>query len=517
LIDFAPAGITDEAAAPERHALLVGIDAFEDERFPDLRYAAADARAMGRALEPAFDQIRVLTTPAETRRAAVLEALAEIGQRDLGPRDTLLLYFSTHGSLGRRPGGRLERFLVTADTRMNLLAQTGLSVEKLQDVVAAMPARRKLLVLAACHSGKGKSQIADELAAALAALKSGPPAPLEEVSEATIVLTASAFGDTARESEKLGHDIYTHFFLEALGGGRGDRDGDGAVTASEAHDYARGRTYAFTSGLQRPTAESEILGRDPIVLAGRRRRLGLPVLFSHAASAAGLEVRIGGRVKGVLPGGVAVPAGEHELTLADAHSGETLYSGPIAVERGQVVELSALLPEPPGWSLTAGGLFDWPLLAPERGEYLPPSFGARLGTRLNRWPAAAWVLGLDLAYRGGRGQAGGFDEKLPYAFHALGLSASVGYRLELGDSVSFSPALAMGPRWARREFDRRDFRKTESWLGFGLALELRLTWKLSESLGLLAQLSASGLLAELGGDPGPHPSLGLSLGASFGL
>lgn len=52
--------------------------------------------------------------------------------------------------------------------------------------------------------------------------------------------------------------------LEALSAG--DRDGDGAVTISEAHDYPRERAWQFTQGQQRPAAESTILGLDPIVL-----------------------------------------------------------------------------------------------------------------------------------------------------------------------------------------------------------------------------------------------------------
>src|SRR6267142_1338859 len=101
--------------------------------------------------------------------------------------------------------------------------------------------------------------------------KAGGPPPLEQVSEAVIVLTAAAFGESAREDEALAHDVYTHFLLRALD--EGDRDGDGAVTASEAHDYAREQTYTYTGGQQRPTAEADIVGRDPIVLRGRAERV----------------------------------------------------------------------------------------------------------------------------------------------------------------------------------------------------------------------------------------------------
>jgi len=517
LVKFAPAGITDDAAKPKRIALLVGIDAFEDERFPDLRYAAEDANAVGRSLASGFDEVRVLSTPEQTRRTAILSAIAEIGAQASNTRDTILLYFSTHGSLGRKPGGELERYLVTADTRMNLLTQTGISVDGLLEVVDALPSQRKLVVLATCHSGKGKSQVDDGLAKALAALKSASPAPLEEVSEATIILTASAFGDTARESEALGHDIYTHFFLESLDVSRGDRDGNGAVTASEAHDYARDKTYAFTKGQQRPTAESAILGRDPIVLSGEPQRLGRPVLFSYAASADGLQLCIDGAVKGVLPGGIAVPEGDHELTLSDAHSGETVYSGAIAVQRGEVIEISKLLPDPVQWTLQVGGLADWPILATVRGEYLPYSFGARLGARVRNWPAQGWVLGLDVDYRGGKGRAGGFNETLPFEFHAIGFDASAGYAWDLAQGLFLTPGVSVGASWAFRRFDTSKFRKDEDLTGFRFGADLALEWEMVEGFWLVPQLEAGGLVAGLGQDLGPHPYVGavLSAGMSF--
>ena len=97
--------------------------------------------------------------------------------------------------------------------------------------------------------------------------------PIEEVSRASVVLAASDWGETAREDAKLENDIYTHFFVEALRIGA-DRNGDGAVTVSEAHDYARRMTYEYTNGRQRPSAETAEVGADPIVLVGRvlRRR-----------------------------------------------------------------------------------------------------------------------------------------------------------------------------------------------------------------------------------------------------
>src|SRR5262249_50918164 len=148
----------------------------------------------------------------------------------------------------------------------------------------------------------------------------------------------------------------------------GDRDQDGAVTISEAHDYARGRTWQFTEGQQRPAAESTILGLDPIVLRGRRERVGLPVIFSYAPSSDGIAVRLSGQDKGVLPGGFVADTGKQRLELVDSGPGGLLYGGDVQLDRGDRLELHRLIPPPARLELHV-----------EAGVFVPFSQDAREG------------------------------------------------------------------------------------------------------------------------------------------
>jgi hypothetical protein len=50
LVEHASAGVTDEVASGRRLALFIGIDASDDGRFADLRFAGADATALANAL-----------------------------------------------------------------------------------------------------------------------------------------------------------------------------------------------------------------------------------------------------------------------------------------------------------------------------------------------------------------------------------------------------------------------------------------------------------------------------------
>ena len=508
LVPFAPAGITTAAAGPKRLALIVGINDFEDERFPALRYAQTDAEAMAKALAPNFDEVMLKVSAKDTSRTAILRALSELGAKAGHPEDTVFIYFSSHGSLAREPGGALKRYLVVHDSSMALLAETGLPIEGLVRVLDAMGSRRKVLVLATCHSGKGKSQISDSLARALASLKSAQSASFEAVSEASIILTASAFGDTARVSPELGHDIYTHFFLQAMKDGVGDRDQNGAVTASEAHDFARDGTWAFTQGKQRPTAESQILGRDPIVLTGEIQNTGLPVVFSYAPSAEGLEVCVNRQVKGTLPGGVALPAGDHELSIRRRDTEEILYRGRMSLRAGQHADLTELLPDPTALSFQADAAFLWPMEASSRGEYLPMSFGAGLGTLLHNWPGEAWQLGLRLGYLNGLGQATGFDETLDFRFHAIDAGLSIGYAFSLGQDLKLTPSVQTGLLWALRDFETDSYDEQDQMFAFRFGAGLSLGWEFVEGWWLRTEFALGALLGDFGGETGPHPILG---------
>jgi hypothetical protein len=503
---FAPEGVTDFPA--QRHALLVGVDHFEDARFNELRFAAADARSLAGALDQ-FDDVRALVRPDETRRAAILEALSELEMRIRNPRDTVLIYFSTHGSLAQRPGGELERQLVAGDTRLDLIRETGISVDELIHRAEKLPSRRVAVVLATCHAGRGKSRIPDSLAQALAARKA-PPRTLEEVSEAVVVLSAAAFGDVAREDETLGHDVYTYFLIEALTAG--DRDGDGAVTISEAHDYARERTWHFTKGEQRPVVESSILGLDPIVLRGNRQRAGLPVIFSYERSAEGVGVRVSGEAKGVLPGGFAVAPGDQRLELVDSGTGGMLYAGSIHLDSGERMELSRLIPPPPRLELRLQGGAFVPL-SQDAQNSLPVAPAVGMQLHVTNWPAPRLAVLLGTTVFGGTGATAALEQ--PYDLLGVHAQAGLGYAFELGRGLALEPQFQLGYLWLSRRF--HDFTTNEALRTLTLAPALEFEASPSDAFRIGVRLEVAFFSGQIEGPRTWHAAgqVGLLAGYAF--
>lgn len=325
-----------------RIALIIGPSSFADPAFAPLRYPDDDARALAIALaDPArghFDQIWTLTSPDDTSLAGVRAAMAAVSKAVQSPLDTVVVYVSTHGTLARE-GSRLSPWLVLSDTRLDAVATTGMPQSRLLDWLDHLPSRRRVAIFATCHSGQGKSVLSADVGAQLASTKGPALSPLREVSEATVVIGVCAMDETARESDQLGHDVYTWYLLDALA--HGDADHDGAVTATEAHEHARAGAYTFTGGSQRAWAHAEVLGEDPIVLSGSRSGRGAAVVGSYRAALDGYQLRVDGETKGALPGQFVLPDGPHRLELLDGD--RVLARQRVSLPPGRRVDVEALL------------------------------------------------------------------------------------------------------------------------------------------------------------------------------
>lgn len=512
LVPLLPAGSTAPSAAPQRFALLVGIDAFDDPRFNPLQFAGADATELAAALE-GFDEVRVLTGERQTRRAAILEALEAVVRKATNPRDTVFLYFSTHGSLGRAPGAELARYLVTSDTRLDLVAETGIALDPLIRTLKGMRAQNVALVVATCHSGRGKSAVPDALAELLGRSKGSPP-PLWDRSEAVVVLSAATFGETAEESGALRHDVYTHFFLQGLR--EGDQDGDCAVTVSEAHDFARARTYAFTQGRQRPSAESAVVGVDPIILRGKRCQAPRPVVFSYAPSAEGLRLDVAGKPKGALPGGVSLEPGPQRVALVDTRSGEVLYQGQVDLRAGDRLDLTQWLPRPPRFFGQLEPVARFFPGSPHAARFLPPAFGARLGVSVRDWPLRELEVSLGAALLAGRGLDQAFEVALPFTLLSETVELRLARRFRLGERLSLELGAAGGPVWMQRLLARGGYSGTQALLGGRLAGHLGAQLELPSRWLVGARVSPGAFFADVNRALGPHFETEVALSVAYG-
>lgn len=454
--DVSPEALAS-AHAGRRLALLVGVSEFEDSDWKTLRYAAKDARDLAQVLAErsrgAYARVLLRTAPDEVTRAGVQEALRTLAAENTATDDVVLVYVSSHGTLARDERGELRRYLVVRDTRRRDAARTAISIDDLKREMDRLPSRRKALVLATCHSGAGKSLLPAEVQQELEGIKGGFfVRPLEESSRASIVLAACDWGETAREDEALQNDIYTHFLVRALAD-EVDRNGDGAVTATEAHDYARRRTFEFTQGRQRPSAEWVEVGADPVVLSGAFRKTGHPELYSYAAALDGFTLRVDGAPIGELPGGIAVRPGARRVQVQKG-DGPRLFDGTVELSVGERIAVEDLVARgAPRFAFFVRGGFAAFLDTGNGSGLADPALAAGAAVWVRDVPLPRLMLSLDAAYGGGQRR---FKAPRPGATSVpMGLTLA-----EVGVAAAYAAPvgplrIAVGPRLALMHLARR--------------------------------------------------------------
>jgi hypothetical protein len=132
-----------------RHALLIGVSEFADQRLARLNAPINDVTALRGILQDSsrggFDSVALsLNDDFLTIRDHLSRFF-----HDRAPDDLLLLYYSGHGILGR--GNRL--FLATAGSNLDIPRDRSISAQEIRDFIEESRAQRQIVVLDCCHSG----------------------------------------------------------------------------------------------------------------------------------------------------------------------------------------------------------------------------------------------------------------------------------------------------------------------------------------------------------------------------
>lgn len=346
-----------EGLRPKKFVLSVGIGDFQSSLWHPLRFARKDAMdiySYFKAPGQAFDGGELLTDKDNPVSAAgIIKAFERLNQDNRNEEDTVVVYVSTHGTVAYKEDGKVGRYIITSDSDPQNTRKTALDYDRLMELFQQLKSRKKVLILAFCHSGVGKSILTPEMKRALAQMKAPYfEEPIQERSEGSIILTASGWREPALEDENLQNDVYTHFLIDGFSR---DRNGDGAVSITEAHAFASQATYEYTKGRQRPSAIMELLGSDPVIVSGsvRKKDKGAS-LFSLMDRFSKLVVSIDGKDYGSVSKGLTVPEGDVRLTLKDPDNHKVLADRVVNFQAGREYSVANyLLPRLPN-SLSLG-------------------------------------------------------------------------------------------------------------------------------------------------------------------
>ena len=188
-----------------RVALVIGVDRYpENSGFSQLNFAHNDAQDLSNELSAQGYHVKTLTNE-DTRGSAVLEALYDMLHAPGPAPGTLLFAFSGHGA--QEDG---VQYLATWDTKLRLLkAGTGLSIQKIEEILNESPVTRKVMLIDACRNdpaarGEGSAiEAFDEMQRAPSGIG---------------ILNAAAPKSYSYEDATLSHGVFTYYVLKALGG-----------------------------------------------------------------------------------------------------------------------------------------------------------------------------------------------------------------------------------------------------------------------------------------------------------
>lgn len=259
-----------EATKAAKHAVIIGIDKYEDDRIAPLELAAADAKAIYDILThpyfggfPAENVTLLLNEDASYRniKEAILVDLVERACFE----DTVVIYYAGHGAPGPATGTNsadaMEKYFVPYDAKIDRLRAHGVAMSDVNDWFRYIQSRRVIFFIDSCYSGaSGGRSFNNPLFNTRASLTDEF---LEELSgDGRIVVTACEVNQVSLELKELGHGLFTHYLLEGLRG-KADIDGDGRVSISELYQwlYEKVKIHSRKLGsLMEPIQKGDVKG-----------------------------------------------------------------------------------------------------------------------------------------------------------------------------------------------------------------------------------------------------------------
>jgi hypothetical protein len=198
--------------------------------------------------------------------------------------DFVVVHIAGHGLLD----DNLNFYFATSDIDFNNPSERGLKYDEIEGLLDGIPARNKLLLMDACHSGEvDKGDFAmDEVdeddatrGVTLFQTKGGKPKTglansfelmrllFADLSKGTgaVVISAASGGGYAMESEEMENGIFTYSLINGLKKRSADANEDKHVTVSELRGYIFDEVFRLSEGKQQPTSRKVNLSNDFVI------------------------------------------------------------------------------------------------------------------------------------------------------------------------------------------------------------------------------------------------------------
>lgn len=272
-----------KTAKPDLYLIGIGAGNYADRNY-NLKYPPkdiADVTKLWQDKKQQYGNIHTTTLLNEqVTKQEVKKLYAELQKTRI--EDEVIIYWSGHGLVGKD----LDYYLATYDADFANPETKALPYDMLESLLDSIAARKKLLIIDACHSGEIDKE--DMVTSKL------PPGQKLSVKGVTIVrsknntvktvaaLTNELFTDVRRstganiisaaggaefaiEGDTWNNGVFTYCLINGLRDRKADLDNDGKTTISELQAYLQKMVPSLTQGRQKPTSRRENIVKDWIV------------------------------------------------------------------------------------------------------------------------------------------------------------------------------------------------------------------------------------------------------------
>ena len=231
----------------QRHALVIGIDDYQDPAFSDLAHAVRDAEGVAQVLQETLgfpqNNVRVLRNDAASANQLRL-ALDDwaCDRNRVGQHDLMVIFFAGHG-VTRDLGLQGKRgYLLPPEGRCGEDGEpvwsSLYSMADLEDVSEAIPCKHALFILDCCFGGLVQNRAPLPIAPGLR-------------SRARQILTAGSEDQTVLDGGGGGHSVFTAELIAAMRGAA-DVNEDRVLSFGELFEYLARRVETRTEYRQTP-------------------------------------------------------------------------------------------------------------------------------------------------------------------------------------------------------------------------------------------------------------------------
>jgi WD40 repeat protein len=196
-----------------------------------------------------------LVSKNQVTRNNISDTLALLLKSDIN--DQVIICFSGHGILD----SNWRLFLATYDMKFSSPAESGFAYADMEDLIAKIPAQKRLLLLDACNTGAQTSEQSELYLNAFDLMQDQFTG--QSQGNGTVVISAARTSAQERTGWKNG--ALTYCTLQALRDRKADANKDSYITLNEYKSYILRKITEITNSGQRPSVRKDNADEDWII------------------------------------------------------------------------------------------------------------------------------------------------------------------------------------------------------------------------------------------------------------